>query len=153
MLFRFTGERRRSVDMEDTFSGTCFLVGGAPSLTPYVDKLNTARVPKLVMNNTAVMVRPTLWIGGDAANYYSSSILFDQTYPKFVRFCKRDNDVQGRKWRSLGSTYFMWLREDVRNEHFFTRSKFLSWDKEIIRHRSSDGRSHSPNRESYILRR
>ncbi len=131
MFFRYDGEIRKSMDLDNVFSGACFLLGGSPCLMDSKDKIANQPIIKMAMNNAATIVRPDLWVGADISKNYSTSVLVDPGVMKFTYISRRDNQVNGRKWKEMPNTYFMSSKQTKPNE-FFLRGRDFSWDKNVF---------------------
>jgi hypothetical protein len=131
MFFRYIGGMRKSIDLDDIFSGSCFLLGGAPCLGDVKDKLENTPVIKFAMNNTATIVRPDLWVGADVSKNFSDSVLLDPGPMKFAYITRRDNMICGTKWKDVPNTYFMTSVEMKSNE-FFIKNRDFVWDKNVF---------------------
>jgi hypothetical protein len=131
MFFRFLGSRRKAIDLDDIFSGPCFLLGGAPQLNDVKDRLSSSPVVKVAMNNTGTIVQPTIWIGADKAENFSASILQDPVPMKFAVISRRDNEVNGKQWKSLPNTYFMSTKQ-MKPKEFFVKNRDFAWDKNVF---------------------
>lgn len=131
MFFRFDGAVRKAIDLDNIFSGSCFLLGGSPCLAEMKNKIAYQPVAKMAMNNTATIVRPDLWVGADISKNYSTSILADPALMKFTYISRRDTPVGDKKWRDMPNTYFMSSRQMKPNE-FFLKNRDFSWDKNVF---------------------
>jgi hypothetical protein len=131
MFFRFIGERRKAIDLDDTFSGPCFLLGGAPSLKEVKDLLVNQPVVLAAMNNTATVVRPDIWVGLDVPANYSSSVLLDPSPMKFTYITRKDDLVEGKAWKNIPNTYFMSSTKQP-NAAFFLKARDFCWGKNVF---------------------
>jgi hypothetical protein len=80
----------------------------------------------LAINNAATVVRPTLWIGSDKPVCFAKSIIYDPSYMKFVRICRRNELVDGRPWHTFPNTLFFGDKEG------FTKHDFLKSDRDLV---------------------
>ena len=131
MFFRFIGERRKAIDLDDIFSGSCFLLGGAPSLKEVKDLLVNQPIVLAAMNNTATVVRPDVWVGLDVPANYSPSVLMDPAPMKFTYITRKDDLIEGNPWRSIPNTYFMSSTKQP-NAAFFFKDRDFCWGKNVF---------------------
>jgi hypothetical protein len=134
MFYSFSGNRRKPVDLDSTFSGTVFLLGGHPSLKedPARNLLSRPGIATLAMNNTATLVRPTLWLGADNPKCYSPSILLDPGILKFGIIKYRDELVSGRPWKSCPSTFFSGTSNRFTARNLLATDRDLCWWKNVF---------------------
>lgn len=135
MFYRYVGTRRKAIDLDNTFSGACVLVGGGPQHKEYIDAFEKANFVTMAMNNTAVSFKPKLWIGCDQAANYSPSILLDPTIMKFAQLNRMGCELPNRpgvKWRMLPNTYFFPIQSEYPVRSFFLRGKNIGWWKNVF---------------------
>lgn len=124
MFYRYTaGGRRKTADLDGLFGGSLFLCGGHPSLDHEPRELLSAPgIATMAMNNAALLVRPTLWIGADRPECYSPAILRDAAVLKFARLLYADSSCapDDRPWRELPATFFYGVTDD-----YFTPATLL----------------------------
>lgn len=131
MWYRWIGGRRLSIDLDDLFKGaSAFLLGGGPSLKEQASALREAQIITMAMNNAAVTVRPTMWIGADEAGNYSPSVVADPGPWKFMRINRRNTAILGTK-RTAGSVpnmYFLGGYDKINYKTFFKKQRdFVFW--------------------------
>lgn len=132
MFYRYTPNNvRLACDLDDLFlGGECVITGGAPCLQAIAEKMNNTRgIPILAINNSAVTVRPTMWVGGDKPICIDDSILMDSTIMKFAVTAKRHFDVGGKPWYSWANTFFFGTKEGFNKNNFLNRNRDLAWWK------------------------
>lgn len=113
MLVRFDGFRRIPVDLENAYSGTCFLAGGAPSLeTLNLALLDQPGVVVAAMNNV-VKSLPSVDIGimADRPLCYSERITVNPKITHFARLVRAWEPVGDQQWKDMPNTYFYKTRE------------------------------------------
>jgi len=108
MFYRFTKSGLRiPVDLDDIYSGSCFLAGGSPALLKEnLSLLSQPGIMTMSMNNTASIVPSSLWVGGDKPLCYSPKILLDPRLLHFAIISRRDFEVGGTPWKHCPNTYF-----------------------------------------------
>jgi len=131
MYFRFVGEYRKAIDLDNIFSGSCFLLGGAPSLNEAKGLLENKPIVLAAMNNTATIVRPHIWIGADIADNYSASVLSDPAPMKFTYITRKDCVVNGMAWKDIPNTYFLSSLNQMAKS-FFVRARDFCWAKNVF---------------------
>jgi len=131
MFFRYAGQRRKAIDLDDIFSGSCFLMGGAPSLSESRTKFSGRQVVKMAMNNSAVIIRPDLWVGADVPSNYSPSVILDSAPMKFTYISRRDDLIDGKPWKDIPNTYFVGSGQ-VKECSFFLRGRDFVWYKNVF---------------------
>lgn len=131
MFFRFVGDKRKAIDLDNIFSGSCFLLGGAPSLKEKKDLFVNQPIVTAAMNNTASIVRPNIWIGLDVPDNYSQSVLLDPAPMKFTYITRRDDLVGQQPWKSVPNTYFMSSTKQP-TAAFFLKSRDFCWAKNVF---------------------
>lgn len=131
MFFRYDGNRRKAIDLDNTFGGPCFLLGGSPQLNDVKDLFANKPVMKIAMNNTATIIRPDIWIGADIAENYSASVLIDPGPMKFTYITRRKSTVGDKIWQDMPNTYFMSSRK-LKSSEFFLRNRDFVWDKNVF---------------------
>lgn len=131
MFFRFVGERRKAIDLDNTFSGSCFLLGGAPSLKKTKDLFINQPFMIAAMNNTATIVRPDIWIGLDVPANYSESVLLDPSPMKFTYITRKDETVGQKSWREVPNTYFMSSVKQPTSA-LFLKARDFCWAKNVF---------------------
>ena len=122
---------RLACDLDDLFLGAeCVIAGGAPSLQAIAGQMDGVRgIPILAINNSAVTVRPTMWVGGDKPICIDDSILMDPTIMKFAVTAKRFFEVGGKPWYSWANTFFFGTKEGFNKSNFLNRDRDLAWWK------------------------
>ena len=131
MYFRYKGNRRTAVDLDDLYSGPCFLLGGSPQLNDVKDQFVNKPIVKMVMNNTATIVRPDIWVAADIAENYSTSVIIDPAPMKFTYITRRDCAVGDKTWKDMPNTYFMSSKK-IKPPEFFLRGRDHTWDKNVF---------------------
>jgi glycosyltransferase involved in cell wall biosynthesis len=131
MFYRFVGTRRKSIDLDNTFRGSCFLVGGGYQLAQEKGKLSDRRIATMAMNNSATQFDPTLWVGADTADHYSDSILANQSIMKFMYVTKKDGTIVNRPLRSMGNMYFV-VGLSAEYSECFARGRNFGWWKNVF---------------------
>ena len=128
MFYRFVGSRRKSIDLDDMFSGACFLVGGSPQLEDIdIDLFKYKGIVSMAMNNTATLFTPTMWIGADTEDKYSNSILLDPAITKFNYITRVTNKIGGETlWRDVPNSIFL-SSKDINPRAFFNKSRDFVW--------------------------
>ena len=132
MFFRFKGGRRKAIDLDNTFNGSCFLVGGGSQLKEAKEKLNDSRIVTMAMNNSGTQISPNLWVGADKAEYYSESILMNPGVMKFAYITRSGGDVHGTPWKLLPNTYFITGLSNYVEKAFFHRGRDFVWWKNVF---------------------
>ena len=114
MFFRYDKGCRIPVDLDNSFSGSCFISGGAPSLLKENLKLlDQPGVMVLSMNNTAAKVPTDFWLGLDKPSCYSSRILLNPKIMKFTMISRRFFIVRFWLAHSLPSSPFFFLNSGL----------------------------------------
>jgi len=126
MIYRIQGLVRSRVDLKNSLSGACFLVGGGYQLPDVRTRLNDPRIFTMGMNNAATQFTPNLWTGADSPDHYSPGILFNPTIMKFIYMKFVDFVVNGKPMSSLTNAYFMPWR-DAEAKHFFSDRPRIGW--------------------------
>lgn len=132
MFYRYIGLRRSATDLDNLFSGACFLVGGGPQHREIAPSLVHPNIVTMAMNNVGVTFKPTLWIGCDRATNYSESILRNPSIMKFAQHNRMGCEIAGTKWRALPNTYFFPHQKDMLYKNFFVRGKYIGWWKNVF---------------------
>jgi len=135
MFYRYVGDRRLAVDLEGVYSGSCFLVGGAPQIEceNQWQLLEKAGVVSMAMNNVALKFKPTFWIGADKPSNYSKSILYDPSFLHFAYLSRCSELIDDKKWWNFPATFFMAGREkEIKNDTFFKPVKYFVWWKNVF---------------------
>jgi len=140
MFFRYEGERKKAIDLDNIFAGeSCILVGSAPSLKEQIHLLQDPRLTTMAMNNAASMFTPTLWIGADPAQNYSNAIFSVPSIMKF-NYCnlsKPDRHTSrvggtGPRLLDLPNMYFIEGRANVKAEEYFAKGRQFVWWKNVF---------------------
>lgn len=131
MFYKFHENGSRSYyPLENLYNGqSCFLIGGSPKLLK--EDLTLFQKPGVVtvaMNNSALTVKPNLWVGGDNPACYDKHILYDASILKLARFNRGHILVDKRPWKFFPNTIFYWLRK----EEYFTERNFFKPDKGVV---------------------
>jgi len=134
MFYRYTKANCRiPVDFEGAFSGSCFLAGGAPSLSKEknLQQLIQPGISLMAMNNTAALFSSGVdfWVGGDKPLCYSNRILMDPSITKFGSISRRDWQVGDQKWRECPNTYFFGTTTDFTLKTFLKPHRDFVWWK------------------------
>ncbi len=120
MFFRFDKGARIPIDLDNSFSGSCFIAGGAPSLLKEnLDLLKTPGILVISMNNTASVVPTDIMVCADKPKCYSPRILLDPKIMKFSMISRRDLMVGNKKMKELPNMYFFGANEKYFNVHNF----------------------------------
>ncbi len=130
MFFRYDKGTRIPVDLDNMFSGSCFIAGGHPSLLK--ENLELLKQPGVVVisiNNTASMIPTNLWIGMDKPQCYSSRILLDPKIMKFSVVSRRDLMVGNKKMKELPNMYFFGTTEKFNVHNFLNEHRDFVWLK------------------------
>lgn len=133
MYYRFVGERRKAIDLDDIMAGACFLVGGAPSLKDVdLSKLSNAGIVSMAMNNAAVLFKPTMWVGADTPLNFSKSIVLDPSFMKFCYLSRADVKIDGKKFKNLPNTFFISSNNDIKPRTFCHKGRDHIWWKNVF---------------------
>ncbi len=134
MFFRFDKGARIPIDLDNSFSGSCFIAGGAPSLLKEnLELLKTPGIPVISMNNTASTVPSTIWVSADKPQCYSPRILLDPKIMKFSMISRRDLMVGDKKMMELPNMYFYGATEKHFNIHnFLNPNRDIWWIKNVM---------------------
>ena len=119
------------MDLDGLFSGPCFLFGGSPYINEVKNKFDNKLIVKMVMNNTATIIRPDLWVGADIAENYSASILMDPAPMKFTYITRKNCMIGDKRWRDMPNTYFM-ASEKMEPNVFYLRGRNFTWCKNVF---------------------
>jgi hypothetical protein len=131
MFYRYVGQRRKAIDLDGIFDGSCFLIGGAPSLSAVKDKFIGKPIVKMAMNNAATVVRPDLWVGADIPSNYSSSVILDPAPMKFTYISRRDDVINDIPWKNIPNTYFV-SSSQIKECSFFLNGRDFVWLKNVF---------------------
>jgi hypothetical protein len=114
VFYRYNkGNLRIPVDLDGSYSGSCFIAGGSPVLLQEnLSLLDQPGISVLSMNNTASVVPSTMAVFGDKPVCYSSRILKDPKLLKFAIISRKELDVEGTPWMYCPNTYFMGTSEN-----------------------------------------
>ena len=127
MFYRFVGNRRKAIDLYDLYhGGTCFLVGGSPDIEWLSSSITDTGIVTMAMNNVAALFKPTLWIGADVPDNYSTSILVDPSYMKFTYISRCNHRIMDKYWKDIPNTMFFGSR-DMTHREFFHRGRDFIW--------------------------
>ena len=134
MFFRFDNGGRIPVDLDNLFSGACFIAGGHPFLLKEnLDLLKQPGIPVISMNNTASTIPTTIWIGMDKPKCYSTRILLDQKIMKFSVISRKDLLVGNKKMLELPNMHFFGANEKYFNVHnFLNQHRDFVWWKNTM---------------------
>jgi len=134
MFWRFVGGRRKAIDLDNLFQGSCFLIGGNPELMQHRELLEDGDIVTMAMNNAGTFIKPTLWTGADEPNYYSSSILLNPSIMKFMYVTRADKMVKdtGIQARTVPNIYFTTGLPDFPDRGFFLRQRDCGWWKNVF---------------------
>lgn len=130
MFYRFIGERRKAIDLENFYSGSsCFIVGGSPNLDcdNQFELLQQLGIVTMAMNNVATKFKPTFWIGADKPANYSKSILYDNSYLHFSYLSRGQELIDEIKWQDFKNVLFLGSRPDLKAPSFFKPVKYFVW--------------------------
>jgi hypothetical protein len=131
MFYRYEAGAVKPVDLFNFYSGPCWLVGSGPSVHDDLASIEQSAVPRLVMNNAALLLLPTLWVCADWPECYARSILEDARYLKFVRSRRSSCQVGDRQWRDIPSTLLYDLVDGDAKDSF-TRAPHMIWTKSVL---------------------
>ena len=136
MFFRYDKGVRIPVDLDNMFSGSCFIAGGHPSLLKEnLELLKQPGIPVISINNTASKIPTNIWIGMDKPMCYSSRILLDPKIMKFSVVSRRDllvptNNIKiGTKMKDLQNMYFFGTNENFNIHNFLNSQRDFVWWK------------------------
>ncbi len=133
MFFRYDKGCRIPVDLDDSFSGSCFIAGGAPSLLKENLKLlDQSGVMVISMNNTASQVPTDIWVGLDKPVCYSPRILLDPKIMKFTMISRKDLLVGDKKIKELSNMYFFGAHEKFKIHNFLEPNRDFWWMKNVF---------------------
>jgi len=134
MFYRFVGNERRAVDLEDIHSGSCFLVGGSPILEnkKQWEVLERSGAVTMAMNNVATLFKPTYWIGADKPEYYSKSIIYNSAYLHFAYLSRCICEIDGRQWKNYGNVIFLGSSESIKASNFFKPNAHFVWWRNVF---------------------
>jgi len=130
MFFKESDTICRQIDLSDTQSGSCILVGSSPGLKDLpLEDIERSKIPIIAINNAATVIKPTYWISMDHPSCFSKLILYDPTIIKFANAGHRLKEIDGKKWRDFPNTFFYQASEkDWDNNNFlFRRKEFIYW--------------------------
>jgi len=130
MFYRFIGDRRKAIDLENFYSGSsCFLVGGSPNLDcdNQFELLQQQGIVTMAMNNVATKFKPTFWIGADKPANYSKSILYDNSYLHFAYLSRCGELIDGIRWQDFKNVLFLGSRPDIKAPSFFKPIRYFVW--------------------------
>jgi len=134
MFFRFDKGARIPVDLDNMFSESCFIAGGAPSLLK--ENLELLKQPGVIvisMNNTASIVPTDIMVSADKTKCYSPRILLDPKIMKFSMISRRDLFVGNKKMKELPNMYFYGATEKHFNVHnFLSPYRDIWWIKNVM---------------------
>jgi len=134
MFFRFDKCCRIPVDLDNSFSGSCFIAGGAPSLLK--ENLELLKQPGIIvisMNNTAARVPTDIWVCADKPKCYSEKILRDPKLMKFAMISRKDLMVGDKKMMELPNMFFYGATEKHFNIHnFLDPHRDIWWIKNVM---------------------
>ena len=110
MFYRYIkGNLRIPMDLDNSYSGSCFIAGGSPCLLS--EKLSLLAQPgisTITINNTSSIVPATMAVFGDKPICYSNRILLDPRIMKFAIISRKDEEVNGDvMWKYCPNTYFI----------------------------------------------
>jgi hypothetical protein len=124
------------ITLRDRFAGArgAFLVGGAPSLRDQpLELLRAPGVLCMAMNNAALHVRPSLWVGCDPPACFDTSILLD---PGILKFCPRryaDMPAAGGRYGQLPNAVWFEMAKDDRPVHrYFDHEDAVPWNRNTM---------------------
>ena len=134
MFFRFDKGTRIPVDLDNMFSGSCFIAGGHPSLLKENLKLlKQPGIQVISMNNTASVVPTDIWVGVDKVDCYSERILLNPKIMKFSMISRRDLMVGDKLMKELSNMYFFGATENHFNIHnFLNPHRDMWWIKNVF---------------------
>ena len=131
MFFRFIGPRRKAIDLDNIYSGSCFLAGGGLT-DEEARKLENPNIVTMAMNNTAAMFTPTLWAGADKPEHYSTSILKNPSIMKFTYITRSRRIVEDTPWKNLPNTMFITGIGTYKPNAFFARGRDFLWWRNVF---------------------
>lgn len=99
--------RQRVHNFAGSRSGTALLCGGHPSILAQAPLINDSPLFKCVMNNTALVIKPDLWIGMDEPGVYQPGVLQTPAQLKIGRLNYFTSRVHGHDWRDYQNQWFM----------------------------------------------
>jgi len=134
MFFRFDKNCRIPMDLDNMFSGSCFIAGGAPSLLrENLELLEQPGLTVISMNNTASKIPSTIWVSADKPKCYSKRILLDPKLMKFSMISRRDLMVGDKKMKELPNMFFYGATEKHFNLHnFLNPYRDIWWVKNVM---------------------
>ena len=134
MFFRFDKGCRIPVDLDNMFSGSCFIAGGAPSLLrENLELLKQPGIMVISMNNTAARIPSDIWVCADKPKCYSERILRDPKLMKFAMISRKDLMVGNDKMMELPNMFFYGSTEKHFNLHnFLDPHRDIWWIKNVM---------------------
>jgi len=134
MFFRFDKGCRIPVDLDNSFSGSCFIAGGAPSLLK--ENLELLKLPGILvisMNNTASKIPTDIMVCADKPKCYSDRILRDPKLMKFAMISRKDLMVGDKKMTELPNMFFYGANEKYFNVHnLLNEHRDFAWWKNVF---------------------
>ena len=133
IVVRKTKQGARVLDVTDMQAGaTAILLGGAKSLaTQNLDVLRVPGVLVMAMNNAAVHLHPTMWIGVDRPECYDPKILLDPTILKFGNLAHADvmlgAEYGGRMFHEMPNTVFYSVEANVPLNEVLNQRHNVPW--------------------------
>ena len=134
MFFRYDGGCRIPIDLDNLFSGSCFIAGGHPSLLKEnLELLKQPGITVISMNNTASTIPTNIFVCADKPKCYSKKILLDPRIMKFAMISRRDLLVNDKKMTELPNMFFYGATEKHFNLHnFLNPYRDIWWIKNVM---------------------
>lgn len=133
MFFRFDKGCRIPIDLDNSFSGSCFIAGGAPSLL--MENLDLLKQPGVVvvsMNNTAARIPTDIWVCADKPKCYSGRILRDPKLMKFAMISRKDLMVGDKKMMELPNMFFYGSNDKFNVHNLLNDHRDFAWWKNVF---------------------
>lgn len=131
ILLRYTktGEKRITDFRDLHVNGTCFLVGGSPSLKEQpIHMLEERGVLTMAMNNAATHFKPKMWVSGDHPQCYEPQILKDPGIMKFAPAHAAELKTKDDKmYRENPNMLFYIQKPEVPYNEFFEDVAEVPW--------------------------
>ena len=131
MFYRYTKAGLRvPMDLDNIFSGSCFIAGGSPVLLEEnLSILDQPGISVVAINNTSAIVPATVAVFGDKPLCYSDRILRDPKIMKFGVISRRDYEVAGKPWKHQPNTFFFGTSDDFTVGDLLKPDRDLAWWK------------------------
>jgi len=133
MFFRFDKGCRIPVDLDNSFSGSCFIAGGAQSLLrENLDLLKQPGIMVISMNNTASRVPTNVMVCADKPKCYSERILKDPKLMKFAMVSRKDLMVGDKKMMESPNMFFYGTNDNFNVHNLLNEHRDFAWWKNVM---------------------